>query len=73
VVDAGEGELGMKEKPAAEMTVTEFTDWLKQRKAQMMLIEERLPVGQDRHQRLPKMTPLMAMHTRRAMQRRRTK
>jgi hypothetical protein len=63
----------MKEKTAAEMTVTEFTDWLKQRKAQMMLIEERLPVGRDRHQRLPKMTPLMAMHTRRAMQRRRGK
>lgn len=61
----------MKEKTAAEMTVDEFTAWLKKRKAQMLQVEDRLPIGQDRHQRLPKMTPLMAMHTRRAMQRRR--
>ena len=61
----------MKEKTAAEMTVDEFTAWLKQRRAQMLKVEDRLPIGQDRQQRLPKMTPLMAMHTRRAMQRRR--
>jgi len=30
-------------------------------------------VGKDSNQRLPKMTPLMVMHTRRAMQRRQTK
>lgn len=61
----------MREKTAAEMTVEEFTAWLKMRRAQMLQIEDRLPVGSDRNQRLPKMTPLMAMHTRRAMQRRR--
>jgi hypothetical protein len=61
----------MTEKTAAEMTVEEFTAWLKQRKAQMLQIENRLPIGTDRHQRLPKMTPLIAMQTRRAMQRRR--
>ena len=60
-------------KNAAEMTVEEFTAWLKMRRAQVLQIEDRIPVGQDRHQRLPKMTPLMAMHTRRAMQRRQTK
>ena len=58
-------------KTAAEMTVDEFTAWLKMRRAQMLKVEDRLPIGQDRAQRLPKMTPLMAMHTRRAMQRRR--
>lgn len=58
-------------KTATEMTVEEFTAWLKKRKAQMLQIEDRLPVGSDSNQRLPKMTPLMAMHTRRAMQRRR--
>ena len=63
----------MKEKTAAEMTVDEFMAWLKMRRAQMLKVEDRLPVGQDRNQRLPKMTPLMAMHTRRAMQRRRGK
>jgi hypothetical protein len=63
----------MKEKTAAEMTVDDFTAWLKMRRAQMLKVEDRLPVGQDRNQRLPKMTPLMAMHTRRAMQRRRGK
>jgi len=73
VVDAGKGELGMKDKTAAEMTVDEFMAWLKMRRAQMLKVEDRLPVGQDRNQRLPKMTPLMAMHTRRAMQRRRGK
>ncbi len=71
MVDAGEGELGMK--TAAQMTVEEFTAWLKQRKAQMLAVEDRLPMGRDRNQRLPKLTPLMAMHTRRAMQRRREK
>jgi hypothetical protein len=55
------------------MTVDDFTAWLKMRRAQMLKVEDRLPVGQDRNQRLPKMTPLMAMHTRRAMQRRRGK
>lgn len=69
MVDAGKGELGMK--TAAEMTVQEFTAWLKMRRAQMLQIEDRLPIGQDSNKRLPKMTPLMAMHTRRAMQRRR--
>ena len=59
-------------KTAAEMTVEELTAWLKQRRAQTMAIEERLPMGRDRHQRLPKMTPLIAMQTRRAMQRKRT-
>ena len=73
MVDAGKGELGMKDKTAAEMTVDEFMAWLKMRRAQMLKVEDRLPVGQDRNQRLPKMTPLMAMHTRRAMQRRRGK
>ena len=73
MVNAGEGELGMTEKTAAEMTVEELTAWLKQRRAQTLAVEDRLPLGRDRHQRLPKMTPLMAMHTRRAMQRRRTK
>lgn len=63
----------MTEKTAADMTVEEFTALLKQRRAQSLQIENRLPIGTDRHQRLPKMTPLMAMHTRRAMQRRRTK
>jgi hypothetical protein len=63
----------MTEKTAADMTVEEFTAWLKQRRAQALQIENRLPIGADRHQRLPKMTPLMAMHTRRAMQRRRGK
>lgn len=63
----------MKEKTAAEMTVEELTAWLKQRKAQALAIEDRLPIGKDRHQRLPKMTPLIAMQTRRAMQRRREK
>ncbi len=58
-------------KIATEMTVQEFTAWLKMRRAQMLQIEDRLPIGQDRHQRLPKMTPLIAMHTRRALQRRR--
>jgi len=71
VVDAGKGELGMKEKTAAEMTVDEFTAWLKMRRAQMLQVENRLPMGSDRNQRLPRMTPLMAMHTRRALQRRR--
>jgi hypothetical protein len=61
----------MKEKTAAEMTVDEFTAWLKMRRAQMLKVEDRLPIGQDRQQRLPKMTPLIAMHTRRALQRRR--
>lgn len=60
-------------KTAAEMTVEELTAWLKQRRAQTMAIEDRLPIGKDRHQRLPKMTPLIAMQTRRAMQRRREK
>ncbi len=60
-------------KNAADMTVEEFTAWLKQRRAQMLAVEDRLPLGRDRSQRLPKMTPLMAMHTRRAMQRRRGK
>lgn len=63
----------MTEKTAAEMTVEEFTEWLKQRRAQALAVENRLPMGSDRHQRLPKMTPLIAMQTRRAMQRRRTK
>ena len=71
MVDAGKGELGMKEKTAAEMTVDEFTAWLKMRRAQMLQVENRLPMGSDRNQRLPRMTPLMAMHTRRALQRRR--
>ena len=57
-------------KTATEMTVEEFTAWLKMRRAQMLQIEDRLPIGQDRQQRLPKMTPLIAMHTRRALQRR---
>ena len=63
----------MTKKTAAEMTVEEFTAWLKQRRAQALAVEDRLPMGRDRHQRLPKMTPLIAMQTRRAMQRRQSK
>ncbi len=68
---AGEGELGMK--TAAQMTVEEFTAWLKQRKAQMLEVTPRLANGGTAQQRMPRLTPLMAMHTRRAMQRRREK
>ena len=62
-------------KTAAEMTVDEFTAWLKQRHAEALVIPERIEGGMKRRQRLPKVSkaPLVAMHTRRAMQRRRGK
>ena len=73
---AGEGELGMK--TAAEMTVEELKAWLKQRRAQLMQVERDALIrskilSAETARANNKLPPISAMHTRRAMQRRRNK
>ena len=69
----------MKEKKATEMSVAEFEQWLKTRKAQLFdastdrcdsNIWRSSMIGRQAAQK-GGMPPVVAMHTRRAMQRRR--